>query len=99
MNFTQDERLYLKGLDNLVMGIWVAHGEGRFVNNSSSIAIQYVDNSYCGPKNAISANFKIKVEKGFFIKYLDSREKIKCWVDDKSEKGIKIINGDAIRMN
>ena len=88
-NLNNKTAFYLICLGNLIS--WII-----FIN---PINIQYVDNSYCGPKNAISANFKIKVEKGFFIKYLDSREKIKCWVDDKSEKGIKIINGDAIRMN
>ena len=65
----------------------------------SPIKIQYVDNEYCAPKNAISASFEIKMEKGFYFKYLESRDKIKCWVHGTSERDIKILKGQALRLD
>ncbi len=65
----------------------------------SPIKIQYVDNEYCAPKNAISARFEIKMEKGFYFKYLESRDKIKCWVHGSSERDIKILKGEALRLD
>ena len=65
----------------------------------SPIKIQYVDNEYCAPKNAISASFEIKMEKGFYFKYLESRDKIKCWVYGTSERDIKILKGQALRLD
>ena len=39
--------IFFKNMENLEFGIWVAHGEGKFVNVSSktNIALQYVINS------------------------------------------------------
>lgn len=61
------------------------------------ISVNYVDNTYCGPKNAIDAKVSFKFEQGFLKKYIDSRDKIKCWVDENSIKGKKIISGKALR--
>ena len=65
----------------------------------SPIKIKYVDDEYCAPKNAVSASFKINMEKGFYFKYLDSRDKIKCWVYGNSERDIKILKGQALRLD
>ncbi len=63
----------------------------------SPIKVNYEDNDYCSPKNAISADFRLKFEKGFLFKYLDSRDKIKCWIYEDSERNRKILEGKALR--
>ena len=65
-----------------------------FVN---PLAITYEDNSYCGPKNAIAAKISFNIENGYLKKYIASRDKIKCWIDENSVKGIKILNGAALK--
>tara|TARA_B100000700_G_scaffold262005_1_gene298275 strand:+ start:319 stop:1500 length:1182 start_codon:yes stop_codon:yes gene_type:complete len=65
----------------------------------SPLKINHLDSEYCAPKNAVSASFKITMEKGFYFKYLDSRDKIKCWVYGNSERDIKILKGQALRLD
>tara|TARA_A100001011_G_scaffold348268_1_gene385971 strand:+ start:305 stop:1138 length:834 start_codon:yes stop_codon:yes gene_type:complete len=65
----------------------------------SPLKINHLDSEYCAPKNAVSASFKINMEKGFYFKYLDSRDKIKCWVYGNSERDIKILKGQALRLD
>ena len=43
------------------------------------LTIEYKQPELCAPKNAISAKINIKVENGYLMKYLDSREHIRCW--------------------
>ena len=42
---TNSNSIFLKNMEDLVFGIWVAHGEGRFIDikDDNNIAIQYVD--------------------------------------------------------
>jgi len=43
---TNSDNIFLKGLDDLVFGIWVAHGEGRFDNieiERENICVRYTD--------------------------------------------------------
>ena len=61
------------------------------------IKIYYYDETYCGPKKAKSISLQPKLEKGFYFKYLDSRDKIKCWVYGTSERDIKILNGHSLK--
>ena len=49
--------------------------------------------------NAISASFQINIEKGFYYKYIESRNKIKCWVHGSSEREIKILKGQALKLD
>jgi len=65
----------------------------------SPIKIQYLDSQYCAPKNAISASFKINIEKGFFYKYIESRDKINCWVHGNSERAKRILKGEALKLD
>ena len=65
-----------------------------FVN---PLAITYEDNSYCAPKNAIAAKISFNIENGYLKKYIASRDKIRCWIDENSVKGIKILNGAALK--
>ena len=63
------------------------------------IKIQYLDSEYCAPKNAISASFQINIEKGFYYKYIESRDRIKCWVHGISEKDTKVLKGQALKLD
>jgi len=65
----------------------------------SPIKVQYLDNQICTAKSAISANFEISIEKGFFYKYIESRDKIKCHVKGVSEREIRILKGQAIKKD
>ena len=47
-------------------------------------------------QNAIGANLKFKVKDGSIIKFIETRDKIKCWLEGTSpEKENKILNGDV----
>lgn len=43
VRINKSDNIFLKGMEGTVFGIWVAHGEGRFVSNDTNIPIQYVD--------------------------------------------------------
>lgn len=51
----------------------------------------------CKPIQAISAKFHIKIDDGYFKKYLSTRDMIKCFVDENSPRGKKIVNGEALK--
>ena len=53
----------------------------------------------CAPKNAVSIDMDFKIEKGFYFKYLSSREKIKCWVHGNSERSNRILSGKALKVD
>ena len=50
----------------------------------------------CKPIQALSARPKIVIKDGYFFKYLNTRDMIKCFVDENSPRGKKIINGEAL---
>lgn len=63
------------------------------------ISVKYKEDGKCAPKHAISANINFKVEDGFFYKYIESRDDIKCWVYGTSERYQKILEGKALKRN
>ena len=65
----------------------------------SPIKIIYNNNELCTPKNAISAVLDLKLEKGFYFKYIESRDKIKCWVYGNSERDKRILKGEALKID
>jgi len=65
----------------------------------SPIKIIYNNNELCTPKNAISAVLDLKLEKGFYFKYIESRDKIKCWVHGNSERDKRILKGTALKID
>ena len=65
----------------------------------SPIKIIYNNNELCAPKNAISAVLDLKLEKGFYFKYIESRDKIKCWVHGNSERDKRILKGEALKLD
>lgn len=57
----------------------------------------YQFNDLCSPKRAISVEFHLSLLKGSLFEYLNSREKIKCWINEDSDFGKKIIKGGKFR--
>ena len=39
----------------------------------------------------VSAELKLKIESGRFYKYLNSREKIRCWILDDNQRSKKFL--------
>ena len=58
--------------------------------------IKYKSSDVCNNVEAISAKFDLKIENGRLYKYLNSREKIKCWIKDPI-RGEKILKGKALK--
>ena len=61
------------------------------------LKIKYKSNDFCNNVEAISAKISIKIEDGRLFKYINTRDKIKCWVLDDSEKSKKILGGKALK--
>lgn len=59
--------------------------------------IKYKSNDTCKNVEALSAKLDFKIEKGRFYKYLNTRDKIKCWILDDSERSRKILSGKALK--
>lgn len=62
------------------------------------IEVKHIDSSMCGEKNAKSANINIQIEEGFFMRYVNSRQMIKCRIDNNSERGRRILKGKSTRI-
>ena len=63
------------------------------------LTIKYKQPELCAPKNAISAKIDIKFENGFLMKYFDSRENIKCWVQGNTARDKKILKGQPLKRD
>lgn len=61
------------------------------------LKIKYKSNDFCNNVEAVSAKINIKIEDGRLFKYINSRDKIKCWVLDNSERSKKILSGKALK--
>ena len=59
--------------------------------------IKYKSNDICKNVEAVSATIDLKIENGRFYKYINSRDKIKCWILDDSERSRKILKGKALK--
>ena len=59
--------------------------------------ITYKSNDICSPRHATNVEFQLDLSKGNLFEYLYSRQKIKCWIDEDSDFGIKIIKGERLR--
>ncbi|MDA7733621.1 hypothetical protein N8841_03950 [Candidatus Pelagibacter sp.] len=73
----------------------------NFVNwgiNLQVLSITYKDNSICGSKQAIDASIELKITSGAIYNYFESREMIKCWVNEETERGQRIIKGKSIKI-
>ena len=62
------------------------------------LQITYASNNKCDNVEAISAKINLDILQGRFLQFINSRDKIKCWLNDlDSERSIKIINGEALK--
>ena len=61
------------------------------------LKIIYKSNDTCNSVEAIDANFDINFKKGRLFDFYESRDKIKCWIRDDSERSKKILKGQALK--
>ena len=61
------------------------------------LKIIYKSNDTCNNVEAIDANFDINFKKGRLFDFYESRDKIKCWIRDDSERSKKILRGQALK--
>ena len=62
------------------------------------LKIDYVDNSICAPKHALSAKIEFKIVDGAVVNFFESREMINCWIDDSTERGRRILSGKSTKL-
>ena len=65
--------------------------------NFEPIRILHESNNYCDPVKAVGAKIQPKIIKGYYFSFLESRNKIKCWINVDTEYGKKILEGKPIR--
>ena len=81
----------------LIFGIILFNFLSWFVS-FDFLKINYVDNSKCAPKHALSAKIDFKVNDGAVVNFFKSREMINCWIDDSTERGRRILRGQSIKL-
>ena len=62
-----------------------------------TLKINYLNEDKCDNVQAISAEVDLKLKKGRYFYYLDTRDKIKCWVNVNSKRGKKILEGKPLK--
>jgi len=65
--------------------------------NFEPIKVLYNSNNYCDPVQAIDAKIQPKIIKGYYFSFLESRNKIKCWINVDTEIGKKILEGKPFK--
>ena len=65
--------------------------------NFEPIKISYKSNNYCDPVQAIDAKIQPKIIKGHYFSFLESRNKIKCWINIDTVYGKKILEGKPLK--
>ena len=60
------------------------------------LKINYKSNDICNNVEAVSANINPTLQKGRLFQYINSRDKIKCWIKDPI-RGEKILKGKALK--
>tara|TARA_B100000989_G_scaffold298940_1_gene291222 strand:- start:567 stop:1724 length:1158 start_codon:yes stop_codon:yes gene_type:complete len=61
------------------------------------LEIQYKSDDICNNVEAVGANININISQGRLFEHIDSRQKIKCWINDNSERSQKILKGKALK--
>ena len=61
------------------------------------LKIIYKSKNVCDNVEAIDANIDIHLKHGRFYTYVNSRDKIKCWIKDDSIRSKKILSGKALK--
>ena len=73
----------------------------NFINwgvNLQILKINYKDSSFCAPKHAISASLDFRISNGAIYNYFETRKMINCWINDSTDRGKRILKGQAIRI-
>ncbi len=60
------------------------------------LKINYKSNDICNNVEAVSANINPTLQKGRLFQYINTRDKIKCWIKDPI-RGEKILKGKALK--
>ena len=66
--------------------------------NFQFLNIQHKDSSICAPKHAINANFDFKITQGAVQNFFDTRKMIRCWVNEETIRGKRILEGKALKI-
>ena len=93
--------LYLIAVKNFRKSILVSLIVLNFINwgiNIQLLNITYEDSSMCGPKHAVNASIDLKILPGAIHNFFDSRQMIRCWVNDETERGKRIIEGKSTKI-
>tara|TARA_A100001011_G_scaffold91683_1_gene96337 strand:- start:14088 stop:15266 length:1179 start_codon:yes stop_codon:yes gene_type:complete len=93
--------LYLITVNKFKKSILISLIIINFINwgvNFQFLNIIHKDNSICGPKHAINATFDFKITDGAIHKFIDTRKMIKCWINDKTIRGKRILEGKSIKI-
>ena len=61
------------------------------------LEIQYKSDDICNNVEAVDAKVNINISPGRLFEYIDNRQKIKCWINDNSERSQKILKGKALK--
>lgn len=61
------------------------------------LEIQYKSDDICNNVEAVGAKVNINISPGRLFEYIDTRQKIKCWINDNSERSQKILKGKALK--
>lgn len=61
------------------------------------LKIYYKSNDICNNVEAVSADINPSLQKGRLFQYINSRDKIKCWIKNDDSRSLKILRGDALK--
>ena len=61
------------------------------------LKIKYKTEDKCNNVEAISADFQFHLNQGRLFEFLESRDKISCWIHDDSDRSKKILSGKALK--
>ena len=81
----------------LIMGIILLNFT-NWILNFEFLKINYVDNSMCAPKHALSASVEFKFTNGAVVNYFETRKMLNCWIDDSTERGKRILKGQSTKL-
>ena len=65
--------------------------------NPQFLKIKYRHDGKCDAKQAVSANFTFKFEKGYYFKYLDTRDLVNCRMIGNQLKHEKLKSGKPLK--
>ena len=61
------------------------------------LKIKYKSKNKCNNVEAVDANVNIHIKHGRYFEFVNSRDKIKCWIRDDSIRSKKILSGKALK--